>query len=227
MRYRFLEKKAVAFRIHKILTAHHADDQAETFLMRWLQGAGLRGLGGMAFERKLRPESDIVLVRPLLLMTRKEIEAYARFHRLRYREDATNNSDFFLRSRIRKLFRRLKKENPNLEGRTAFNALALQADETYLSKAVDEVWKKHGKFLKKGAAFALLSYKALEDAIRYRILQKMARVLLGEAYALPFETVLKLDEMLRVPGHPKSFDLPSTMGLWKGKDAFKIFKKPG
>lgn len=224
LRYRFLGETARKLGLRKILTAHHADDQAETFLIRWVQGAGLRGLGGMSFSRPL--EGERVLVRPLLLVSREEILAYARAHHLPYREDPTNASDSFLRSRVRRLMTVLKKENPNIENRSAFNVISLQADETYLSKCVAKVWKKGGKARGKTVFFPLKSYRSLPEALRFRLLQKMARTLRGEAYALPFESVWKVDGILTGEGAPKAYDLPSSLGLLKRKDRLEVFKKP-
>jgi tRNA(Ile)-lysidine synthase len=77
-----------------VLTAHHADDQAETVLFRAVRGTGSSGLSGMAVLR------DAVF-RPLLSIWREEIEAYAGEHRLQWREDATNASPRFARNALR------------------------------------------------------------------------------------------------------------------------------
>ncbi len=79
-----------------IATAHHADDQAETVLLRLLRGSGPDGLGGIA-ERS----PDRAVVRPLLAVPRSAIEAYARAAGLRWREDASNFDRAFARNRVR------------------------------------------------------------------------------------------------------------------------------
>lgn len=82
-RYRFLERVARERESARILTAHHADDQAETVLYRALRGTGLGGLGGI--PRRRGP-----ILRPLLPFRREELEAYARRRGLRSRTDPTN-----------------------------------------------------------------------------------------------------------------------------------------
>src|SRR3954471_12488717 len=70
-----------------IALAHHLDDQAETVLMNLLRGTGLRGAGGM---RPLARFEGKLLARPLLEIPRKDLESYARLHRLQWIEDETN-----------------------------------------------------------------------------------------------------------------------------------------
>lgn len=88
------ERVGVDPRSSRILVAHTADDRAETFVMRSMTGAGLRGLSGM------RAQSGVV-VRPLLDRTREELRAYLRSQGIGWREDATNDEDTALRSYVR------------------------------------------------------------------------------------------------------------------------------
>ena len=95
LRYGFLEGLLAAGEAEWVLTAHHADDQAETVLFRLLRGTGPRGLSGI-------PESrEPGILRPLLPFARSELEAYAVRHRLRPRLDPTNDSVRHARNRIR------------------------------------------------------------------------------------------------------------------------------
>lgn len=93
-RYEFLQDAADRARASRILTAHHADDQAETVLFRAIRGTALRGLAGI-------PERRGRIVRPLLPFRRAEIAAYAARHRISFREDPTNRSLTYTRNRIR------------------------------------------------------------------------------------------------------------------------------
>ncbi|NYH07791.1 tRNA lysidine(34) synthetase TilS [Pseudomonas moraviensis] len=81
-----------------LLTGQHRDDQAETLLFRLLRGAGVRGLSGMPATRALGQGS---LVRPLLDVTRAELEAYAHDHGLRWVEDPSNQDRQFSRNYLR------------------------------------------------------------------------------------------------------------------------------
>ncbi|MBV6822479.1 tRNA lysidine(34) synthetase TilS [Pseudomonas sp. PD9R] len=81
-----------------LLTAQHRDDQAETLLFRLLRGAGVRGLSGMPRQR---PLGKGCLLRPLLDVTRAELEAYAATHRLSWIEDPSNQDRHFSRNYLR------------------------------------------------------------------------------------------------------------------------------
>lgn len=94
-RYAYLRELAGEAGDALVLTAHHADDQAETVLFRILRGTGLRGLAGIP------EESDRAVLRPLLPFWRSEIAEYAKVHGLRWRTDETNSHHGPLRNRIR------------------------------------------------------------------------------------------------------------------------------
>ena len=81
-----------------VLTAHHADDQAETFLLNALRGSGSAGLRGIARQRML---GDALLLRPLLDFSRSQLEAYASQHELVWFNDPSNQSSRFERNYLR------------------------------------------------------------------------------------------------------------------------------
>jgi tRNA(Ile)-lysidine synthase len=83
-----------------ILTAHHRDDQAETFLMRLARGSGLHGLAGMREARPLA--ANITLCRPLLAVAKARLVATLRTARIPWTEDPSNESDQFERVRLRR-----------------------------------------------------------------------------------------------------------------------------
>ena len=90
-RYHFFAAAAGRRRCRTVLLAHHADDQAETFLFNLLRGAGPAGLAGMMPDSERRVgRRTLRIVRPLLGVWRAEIDAYLLERRLKWREDATN-----------------------------------------------------------------------------------------------------------------------------------------
>ena len=86
-----------------VAVAHNANDNAETLLLNLLRGTGLKGITGMKADGTLPdPDfSDIPLLRPLLGLTRAQIEDYAREHKLSWREDSTNALNDYKRNKIR------------------------------------------------------------------------------------------------------------------------------
>jgi tRNA(Ile)-lysidine synthase len=94
LRYQWFREQMEAQKAQAIAVGHHMDDQAETLLLNLLRGTGLRGLAGM------HPQHNSV-VRPLLCVSRKDIEEYLRLHHLAYVTDSTNLQHDVLRNRIR------------------------------------------------------------------------------------------------------------------------------
>ena len=137
-RYAFLDQVADRTGAKFIALGHHADDQAETVLLRLLRGSGATGLGGMEIAREGR------YLRPLLRVRRAEIEKYARQRSLCYREDPSNRDSRFLRNRIRgELMPLLKSYNPNIAEVLNRTAALLKAEDDLLAeltqKALDTV----------------------------------------------------------------------------------------
>ena len=97
-RYGFLVATAKAQGCGAIATGHHADDQAETVLMRVLRGTSTRGLAGIP---PVGARDGVPLIRPLIDVSRGEILAYLRDGGFEYREDASNQDSAFVRNRIR------------------------------------------------------------------------------------------------------------------------------
>jgi tRNA(Ile)-lysidine synthase len=91
-----LRRLATSLGADRIATAHTADDQAETVLLRLLRGSGPAGLGGI-------PEisEDGLVARPLLAVSRAGVLAYAQVHALGWREDPSNANDRYARARLR------------------------------------------------------------------------------------------------------------------------------
>jgi tRNA(Ile)-lysidine synthase len=98
-RYEFLRRLAEQLGARYVATAHTADDQAETILLRVFRGTGLSGLAGIPERRALGPA--VTLVRPLLHTTREEVASYLQAIDQPYREDASNLDRQFMRNRIR------------------------------------------------------------------------------------------------------------------------------
>lgn len=108
LRYKWFYELLESNHYDYVLTAHHADDNIETFLINLSRGSGLEGFTGI-------PIQNDKTVRPLLNFGREEILNYARQHAIKWREDSSNASDKYLRNKIRQeIVPVLKSLNPNL-----------------------------------------------------------------------------------------------------------------
>jgi tRNA(Ile)-lysidine synthase len=166
-RYRFFAAVARERRLGKIATAHTQDDQAETMLMWLLRGSGLKGLGGIAPMHQLdrtnmESASRLIVIRPLLAVSRAEISEYLNEKRLAFRIDRSNQNPRFLRNWIRlELIPRLKeKMDRNLPSRLAQQAKLIREEDELLdvlAKAALDVGRtaegmNRGSLLKHGKA---------------------------------------------------------------------------
>ncbi|AFH66035.1 tRNA lysidine(34) synthetase TilS [Paenibacillus caseinilyticus] len=112
-RYAFLLDVARRTGARRIATAHHADDQAETVLMRILRGTGLSGLAGIPLRRTI--SDGVELIRPLLRIYKSEIEAYCEAEGLEYCTDSSNLQAKYTRNQVRlELMPYLKQYNDKL-----------------------------------------------------------------------------------------------------------------
>ncbi len=115
-----------------IATAHTADDNAETVLLHLVRGTGLKGLGGIT------PKTDR-LIRPMLTVTRQEVLAFLEEYHLSFVEDGSNETDAFLRNRLRHhVMPLLRQENPRLAENLSQMAMSLRADEETLAALAGE-----------------------------------------------------------------------------------------
>ncbi len=130
IRYRFFENIRKETNSDHIVTAHHEDDQAETFLLHLFRGSGLRGLSAM------RPKNN-TLIRPLLNTSRGDILDYLKIRDLSFRLDKSNASNQFLRNKIRnKLLPLLEKEYaPKLKKKLAQTASLVAEDISLLEQS--------------------------------------------------------------------------------------------
>ena len=152
-RYTFLESLP-----GKIATAHTADDNAETILMHLVRGTGLKGLGGIAPQRGK-------LIRPMLGITRREVEDFLAEWHLPHVEDSTNETDAFLRNRLRHhVMPLLAAENPRIAENLSQMALRLREDEACLTR------QSHYETLPE-----VETLRTLPSAVRSRMLERFLK----------------------------------------------------
>ncbi len=140
-RYDFLARVAAEGGAPAVAVGHNADDQAETVLMNIVRGSGLRGLRGMQTAAPLPNDPALWLLRPLLHVSRAEIEAYCAAHELHPNTDESNTDPAFLRNRVRhELLPLLESYNPQIHQRLRELAEVVTGDEALLSELTDRAW---------------------------------------------------------------------------------------
>ncbi len=193
LRYAFLEKTADDIGAARIATAHTMDDQAETFLMRLLRGSGRSGLTGIPVRR------GGLIVRPLIRVTRAEVEAYLEGQAWAYRTDASNRDRRYLRNRIRlELLPFLRDRfDPGIIPRLGRLVDVLQAEEAWLESGVDAA--SSGAILADQGSIRLdmNALSGLPLALRRRLVRRFLSLLRGDLRRISFkdiETILALEE---------------------------------
>ena len=173
-----------------IATAHTADDNAETLLLHLIRGTGLKGLGGIA------PKAP-GLIRPMLDITRAEVEAYLADNWISHVEDSSNAGDAFLRNRVRhEIMPLLRRENPAIGPNLSALAQRLREDELTLTALAADVDKRDVSALRK-APKALRS-RALVSLLQEAGLPEPNASHIAQAEALVFTE--KPSAFARFPG---------------------------
>jgi len=136
LRYTWFQEIRQEHNFDYILTAHHADDNLETFLINLTRGTGLDGFTGI-------PEINGNIVRPLLKFSREEIEVFAKGEKISWREDQSNTSTKYVRNKIRHhILPVLKEINPSLLDTFSKTIAHLQESTQIISDRIEEVSQK-------------------------------------------------------------------------------------
>ncbi len=139
-RYRFLKDTAQSYKASKIALGHQLDDQAETVLFNFLRGTGIDGLAGILPKREFGP---FHLIRPLLKVTRQEVEDYCAAHDLSPSTDSSNLQTVYTRNRLRlELIPHLEQaHNPQLKKTLAGLASLAATDRAYLQRKAYKLYQ--------------------------------------------------------------------------------------
>lgn len=188
-RYAALAEWCRSENLAALATAHHADDQAETFLMRANRASGLAGLAGVRASG-LVPESDILLLRPLLGWRRAELAAIVQAAGLSAVQDPTNADMHYDRARIRAAIAQADWLDPAAIARSA--AHLADAQEA-LSSLVEATWRDRATVGEGAIALSPPAGRYLRLACVARAIETLGRPARGEAVA-QLATTLELGE---------------------------------
>ena len=220
-RYEFLEKAADQVKANRIAVAHNADDQAETVLLNMLRGAGPDGLAGM-------PPVRGRVVRPLIEVRRREIEAYCAQRRLKPRTDSSNLERDFLRNRVRlDLLPALEKEQPKL--RQALLRLARVArDENELLNrmAQDALAGACRKATRTQIALRLDALASLPPALQRRVARAAIGRLRGDLANIEYVHIETIRALAVVGSPGKRLHLPDGLTVSRTYEDLVLSAEP-
>lgn len=211
VRYQFLKEVAEAVEATWIATGHTADDQAETFLMRALRGAGTGGLSGI---REVREDG---IIRPLLQCARSEILEMLSKEKIPYIEDPSNHKMAYQRNRIRHaLIPVLETYNPQVKEALCREAGLLREEDDFIHQSMRSVLTR----LKIRADSDSLSLdiqeiRSLHPALQRRVLRWGVEKVLGKGRGLDFQSLEILRTQLLPCAADQKWDLPQSLSAKK------------
>lgn len=223
-RYEFFERVLSENNIDYVATAHNKNDQAETVLMRIIRGSGLTGLRGIKYKRE-----DCV-IRPLLDVSREEIENYCREAEIDFKTDSTNKDDNYTRNKIRHQLIPLASEiNPSVIDALANLSKTLGDDADFIDNYAKRLYARINPPLFKGSykAIDIESLKLIDNrSIVSRIILLCARDAMGSGYSLEKKHIDSICSFFESEGNG-SINLPKGLVVQKsyGWLEFKISPK--
>lgn len=207
-RLTFLKKVSQKLKASKIAFGHTMNDQAENVLLRLIRGSGTKGLSSM------RP-SEGNTIRPLLSISRQEIESYLRFKKSSYRIDSSNEDMRFARNKIRhELIPFLKEEyNPEIAETLARTAAILSEEDAFLDSLTSNILAREAKIKNTSVTISLELFKHLPSALSRRIIRRIMQIIKGNLRKITFKDIEKARELVMRSQGNRNALLPSGINV--------------
>ncbi len=225
-RYDFLARVARQEDSRFVLLGHHANDQAETVLMNVVRGSGLRGLGGMQIASPLPGNPQLTAIRPLLAVTRAELEQYCETEDLLYRHDASNWDTRYGRNFLRhEVMASLSRLNPAVA--SALNRLADSAtiDEQFIAGQVDALADAALGSWGDGCSISRRLFLEAHPALQRRLLRRAFQQLAPASESLTHELTLDLVAFCQTARSGSGRDIGAALEMRVVYDTIRIQRK--
>ena len=198
--------------IKHIFTAHHADDQTETILMRLIRGSDLNGYAGLSEKESM---FGVTFHKPLLKVSKETLAEYIKTHHIPFREDSSNSQHTYFRNRIRRqIIPLLKQENSKLND--AFSRFHDQ-----LESSVEFISRESNKLDLK--TMTRSSFNQLSDGLKSQLLINMLR---QKHIDYTFDLIQKIQEVLASERANTEVHLSNNQRFFISYDQFFIGEKP-
>ena len=205
-RYQFLWQVRRKVSAKKIAIGHNLNDQAETVLMRLLRGSGPSGLAGIP------PNRDDAIVRPLIEVTRSEIESYLAQRPLNYVTDSSNLRTSYLRNRIRlELLPELRKYQPRIVELLGQTAEIMRSDEKWLESNARTWIEEQSEKEDNRIYIPLPAFTRLPDALRNRVIRVALWRTGGNLRRVNFRHIAAVNDIAMGERPQAQVDLPNDL----------------
>lgn len=220
IRYKYFKKMIRKYNARYLFTAHHGDDLIETILMRLVRGSTLRGYGG--FSKKITIDG-YTIVRPLISVTKKEIEKYCREKKVPFMVDASNEKDVYTRNRFRKyIVSNLKKEDVNVHKKFLKFSEVLQESNEYIDKIVNQKLKN----IYPQDVLNIEAFKQEASLIQHKIIYHMLEKMYQDDLMLITDQHVNLLQDLIVSEKPNALiHLPNKINAVKSYQTLTLIKQ--
>lgn len=186
-RYEFLHAAAERMNASSIAFAHHADDQAETVMMRLLRGTSIGGLSGIPLRRR---EKKVELIRPLLRMYKIDILQYCREYEIPYYEDSSNSKRDYFRNEIRlDVLPFLECYNERLPQSLSRLAELASAEDDYMQADTASVFTSIVTMKENQYEVDVSAFVKLHVALQRRLIKLILTYLVSDIESIPFERI--------------------------------------
>jgi tRNA(Ile)-lysidine synthase len=215
-RYGFLNRVAAESGAGRIATGHTADDQAETFLMRLMRGAGVAGLSSI-------PPIRENVIRPLLGITRSEVLEYLRSRDLAFVTDSSNAKPLYTRNRVRsELIPLMKRFNPRIVETLAAEAELLRDEDEAVEAHLENLSKTMLTRPEDDIVLERDGFNALPPAFRRRLLRKLIDLAGGESSLLSRDRIDSALSFMASAQSGRRMLLPGGLALVREYDRFVV-----
>lgn len=166
LRYAFFKKIREKEKLEFLITAHHLNDQLETFIINLSKAAGINGLSGI-------PANDNYILRPLLSVSKQEIYQFAEENRIEFREDLSNKKSDYLRNKIRnEIVPKLQETNPHFLENFKKSSSYLNQAKDFVQQQILEIENKLTIFNQQHKILSKEKLDQESDFVKFEILKK-------------------------------------------------------
>jgi tRNA(Ile)-lysidine synthase len=218
-RRQFFSDLVSAHGANAVALAHHADDQAETVLLRLIRGGATTGLSAMS------PRSGI-FIRPFLEVTRQDIEHYCKARSLAFRTDSSNIDLRFLRNRIRhELIPYLKGYNPAIAERLTASASVFAADEALLERIIDSLFNRAGRRGDEEVLLEIACFAAEPLGSRLRLYRRAIQLLTGDLASIAYSHLQAIDSLVSGKRPNATLTLPNLIAVTRSYGELRFHRR--
>lgn len=166
LRYDFFNRIREKENLNFLVTAHHLNDQLETFIINLSKAAGINGLSGI-------PANDNNIIRPLLSFTKEEIYTFAKENNIEYREDLSNQKNDYLRNKIRnEIVPKLLETNDHFLENFKKSSLYLNQTKDFVQQQIQEIENRITIFNKYHKILSKKKLSSESNFVKFEILKK-------------------------------------------------------